>query len=186
MNQSKLGYKRHQTTWAWFTKWSNCSGATHSKDVMRAKDRHVFGARRYTQKDLCKSTTIRDAKATTNKSTWATAQQTVEYKGTNWTLNPGSSQEATTVIVWQTEHNLPSRTIFLFARPVRYVQSRQSRFCRWLNHDKETGMPWQRPSQHVYASGGKSVPAFWPFLKTHLFYPSHAHRTSLGWEGWGC
>ena len=30
----------------------NCSGATHSKDVMRAKDRHVFGARRYTQKDL--------------------------------------------------------------------------------------------------------------------------------------
>ena len=33
----------------------------------------------------------------------------------------------------------------------------------------------------VFASGGKTAPAFWPFLKTHIFYPSHAHRTSLGW-----
>ena len=37
---------------------------------------------------------------------------------------------------------------------------------------------------HVYASGGKTAPAFWPFSKTHIFYPSHAHsRYVTGFGG---
>ena len=33
------------------------------------------------------------------------------------------------------------------------------------------------------ASGGKTAPAFWPFLKTHIFYPPRAHRTLRHWVG---
>ena len=41
------------------------------------------------------------------------------------------------------------------------------------------------PGSLVQASGGKTAPAFWPFLKTHLFYPSNAHLTLRHWV-WGC
>ena len=36
---------------------------------------------------------------------------------------------------------------------------------------------------HDLASGGKTAPVFWPFLKTHIFYLVHAHRTLQHWVG---
>ena len=36
---------------------------------------------------------------------------------------------------------------------------------------------------HVWASGGETAPAFWPFLKTHIFCPVHAHLTLRHWVG---
>ena len=35
----------------------------------------------------------------------------------------------------------------------------------------------------IYASGGKTAPAFWPFLKTHIFFSvtCTSYVTSLGW-----